>query len=153
MNTTKPYSILDELMVSPPTHNIEHQCSTNTATSTASSISHPLSAMTTTTTLLTHSCNKLLTPLLQHASILDKCHDNIIFGKVNIRVPLPPVYIREVWNYSQAKAENIEYATSNFNWKSKLCTDIQRNAELSIIKIVEEHLTFRYVCVLPHHDV
>ena len=49
-------------------------------------------------------------------SIFDKCHHNIIFGKVNIRVPLPPVYIREVWNYSQANEENIKYAISNFNW-------------------------------------
>ena len=46
----------------------------------------------------------------------DKCHQNIIFGKVNICVPLSPVYIREVWNYSQANVENIKYAISNFNW-------------------------------------
>ena len=49
-------------------------------------------------------------------SIFDKCHHNIIFGKANIRVPLPPVYIREVWNYSQANVENIKYVISNFNW-------------------------------------
>ena len=49
-------------------------------------------------------------------SIFDKCHHNIIFGKANIRVPLPPVYISEVWNYSQANVENIKYAISNFNW-------------------------------------
>ena len=49
-------------------------------------------------------------------SIFDKCHYNIIFGKVKICVPLPPGYIREVWNYSQANMEYIVYATSNFNW-------------------------------------
>ena len=49
-------------------------------------------------------------------SIFDNCHHNIIFGKVNIPVPLPPVYIREVWNYIQANVENIKYAMSNFNW-------------------------------------
>ena len=49
-------------------------------------------------------------------SIFDKCHRNIIFGKVNIRVSLPPVYIREVWNHSQANVENIKYAISNFYW-------------------------------------
>ena len=49
-------------------------------------------------------------------SIFDKCHHNNIFSKVNICVPLPPVYIREVWNYSQANVENIKYAISNFNW-------------------------------------
>ena len=49
-------------------------------------------------------------------SIFDKCHHSIIFGKVNVCVPLLPVYIRQVWNYSQASVENIEYAISNFNW-------------------------------------
>ena len=40
----------------------------------------------------------------------------IIFAKVNIRVPLPPAYICEVWNYSKANVENIKYAISNSNW-------------------------------------
>ena len=48
-------------------------------------------------------------------SIFDKCHHNINFGKVNILVPLSLVYIREVWNYSQANVENIKYAISNVN--------------------------------------
>ena len=48
--------------------------------------------------------------------IFNKCHHNIIFGKVNIRVQLPPAYIRKVCNYSQANMENIKYAISNFNW-------------------------------------
>ena len=48
-------------------------------------------------------------------SIFDKCYHNIIFDKVNIRVTLPPVYIHEVWNYSQANVENVKYAISNYN--------------------------------------
>ena len=43
-------------------------------------------------------------------------HHNIIFGKVNVCVPFPPVYILEVSNYSQTNVENIKYAISNFNW-------------------------------------
>ena len=48
--------------------------------------------------------------------LMFQCHHNIIFGKVNNLVPLPPVYIREVSNYSQANVENNKYVTSNFNW-------------------------------------
>ena len=48
--------------------------------------------------------------------IFDKCYYNIIFGKVNIRVPLPPVNIHEVLNYSQAIVENMKHAISNFSW-------------------------------------
>ena len=49
-------------------------------------------------------------------SIFDKCYHNIIFSKSNIRVPLPLVYISEVWNYCQGNVENIKNAISNFNW-------------------------------------
>ena len=65
-------------------------------------------------------------------SIFDKCHDNIIFGKINIRVPLPPVYVREVWDYSQADVENIKKAIYNFNWS--------RAFENLLIDVQVEHL-------------
>ena len=48
--------------------------------------------------------------------IFDKCHHNFIFGKVNISVSRPPVYIRDVCNYGQANVENSKYAQCNFNW-------------------------------------
>ena len=49
-------------------------------------------------------------------SIFDNCHHNIIYGKINIRVPLPPTYVREVWDYQKANVENIKKAISNFDW-------------------------------------
>ena len=49
-------------------------------------------------------------------SIFDKCHHNIIFGKINIRVPLPPAYVLEIWDYSQANVEMTKKAISNFKW-------------------------------------
>ena len=36
-------------------------------------------------------------------SVFDKCHHNIIYGKINIRVPLSPTYVREVWDYKNSK--------------------------------------------------
>ena len=46
----------------------------------------------------------------------EKCHHNIIYGKINIRVPLHPVYIHKVRDYSKANIENINKAISNFSW-------------------------------------
>ena len=46
-------------------------------------------------------------------SIFDKCHHNIIYGKINTRVPLPPTYVREVWDYEKANIENVRKAISN----------------------------------------
>ena len=32
---------------------------------------------------------------------------NIIYNKFDISVPLPPKYVREIWDYSKAGVENI----------------------------------------------
>ena len=53
-------------------------------------------------------------------SIFDKCHHTIIFGKVNVHVPLAPVCFHEVWNNSQANVEKIKDVISNFNWSQVL---------------------------------
>ena len=34
-------------------------------------------------------------------SMVKKCHHNIIHCKIDIRVSLPPVYVREVWDYNK----------------------------------------------------
>ena len=47
--------------------------------------------------------------------IFDKCHQ-IIYGEINTRVPLPPPYVREVWDYEKANIENIKKEISNFDW-------------------------------------
>ena len=49
-------------------------------------------------------------------SIFEKCHHNIIFGKIDIRVPFLPAYVHEVWDYSKANAKNIKKVISSFNW-------------------------------------
>ena len=48
-------------------------------------------------------------------SMFKKCHHNIIHGKIDIRVPLPPAYVCDVWDYNKANVENIKKAISNFN--------------------------------------
>ena len=62
LDTTRPYSIIDELMDSPPTHHTKYQHSTNTITFTIfSTVSHPLSTMATTTT---HSTINITGPIV-----------------------------------------------------------------------------------------
>ena len=49
-------------------------------------------------------------------SLYEKCHHNLIYGKINLNVPLPPPYIREVWEYKNAKVENIQRSVSGIDW-------------------------------------
>ena len=51
------------------------------------------------------------------ASLFDKNHQNIICGKTNICIPLAPVFICEVWNYSKAVVQNIQKAILDFSWR------------------------------------
>ena len=48
--------------------------------------------------------------------MLDKCHHNIIFGKLSFKIPLPPPYTREVWNYGKANVEGIQRSISGVEW-------------------------------------
>ena len=48
-------------------------------------------------------------------SIFDKCH-HIIYGKISICLPLPPTYVREVWDYKKGNIENTKKVISNFGW-------------------------------------
>ena len=50
-------------------------------------------------------------------SLFEKCHHNTIFGKVSIRIPLLPSYVRQVLDYSSANAKNIQKAVRNFDCK------------------------------------
>ena len=65
-------------------------------------------------------------------SIFERCHYNIIVGKTDIFVPLPPPYLREVWDYSETNAENIKKAISSFNW-NKAFENLSIDAEVELL--------------------
>ena len=41
-------------------------------------------------------------------SVFKKCHNNIIHGKIDIRVPLPPAYVREICDHNKENVGNIK---------------------------------------------
>ena len=41
---------------------------------------------------------------------------HLLYGKIDIRVPLPPKYVGDVWGYSKADVQNIKKSIKNFNW-------------------------------------
>ena len=50
-------------------------------------------------------------------SLFEKCHHNIIFGKINIRILLPRTYVRQMWDYSSGNTNNVQKAVRNFDWE------------------------------------
>ena len=51
-------------------------------------------------------------------SLSSSCHHDIIYGKINFRVPLPPPHFRTVWDYKNADAISIQSTVENFNWQN-----------------------------------
>ena len=158
MRTTKPFSILDELLASPPIHN-----TTNTGKSTTSSTTtHPLYCIITTTV---HSIISTTNPTLalRHqpcATILNTStttpppphtSHNTSFSPIH---PHPPstTTVKSKFTPFDTQSKQLpltfHFIPSHPNYISKLklpmhitklCSDIQHNAQLSVIKIIEEH--------------
>ena len=41
-------------------------------------------------------------------SLFEKCHHNIVYGKIDFKIPIPLRYMREVWDYKNASAESMQ---------------------------------------------
>ena len=41
-------------------------------------------------------------------SLFENCHHNVAYGKTDFKIPIPPPYMREVWDYKNDGAESIE---------------------------------------------
>ena len=158
VHTTKPFSILDELMASPPTHN-----SANTNTFTISStISHPLTLMITTTSHSTIST-------INHSStIRHQTAATILFTSITPPLqtsykisPLPINTNPRSTTTAKSKTTPSDIQSYHlpftFNFISnhpsyipqlklsmilaKICIDINRDVEQFIIRIEKERLT------------
>ena len=63
------------------------------------------------------SNTKIITESGVEKSLFDKCHHNLIFGKMNFKIPLPPPYKREIWDYGKANVDGINRSIKDFNWR------------------------------------
>ena len=49
-------------------------------------------------------------------SLFEKCLYNIVYGKIDFKIPIPPPFMREVWAYKNASTESIQCSVSNIDW-------------------------------------
>ena len=66
--------------------------------------------------LLFTTYNKFLCNVGVEQTIYNKCNHNIIYGLLNLNIPLPPPYYREVWDYKNTGPVCIQRAISLVNW-------------------------------------
>ena len=72
-----------------------------------------------------------------HSSLDDDCQHQIIHGKLNISVPIPPPYKRKVWYYAKAQKDKIKSAIANVDWPSMFSgLDVDKMTHLFTSKCV-----------------
>ena len=54
-----------------------------------------------------------------HPSLDEYCQHQIVYGKVNVRLPPPPPYHRKIWDYPMANDRAIIDAITSIDWQSK----------------------------------
>ena len=60
--------------------------------------------------------SKLLCDVGIEQTIYNKCHHNIIYGSLNLHIPFPPTYYREVWDYKNTDPVCTQRTISLVNW-------------------------------------
>ena len=51
-----------------------------------------------------------------HSSLFPRCHHQIIYAKINLKIYYPAPYEKLVWDYSKANITNIRKSLSQINW-------------------------------------
>ena len=50
-----------------------------------------------------------------HSSLHEKCHHQIIYSKLNLKIEYPPPYIRKIWDYNRTETDSINRSIEIFD--------------------------------------
>ena len=64
-----------------------------------------------------------------HLSLHQKCHHQIIYDKLNLKIHYPPPYEREIWHYKYANIDLIQRAI-NYNLWERFLTETNVNEKV-----------------------
>ena len=53
-------------------------------------------------------------------SLHPRCHHQIVYGKLNFRIPPPPPSERTIWHYNRADLDGLQRSLKNFPWEHHL---------------------------------
>ena len=84
--------------------------------------------------------NKLLSDVGVEQIIYNKRHHNIIYGSLNLKIPLPPPYYRKVWDYKSTDPVCIQREISLVNWNgvfsNKTADEKVKKSQQHLIKYI-----------------
>ena len=65
-------------------------------------------------------------------SLDPKCHHQIIYGKINIKIPPPPPIDRHMWYYDKANTDAIKRSMTSFPWVEQFRLNSDTNWQVKI---------------------
>ena len=67
-----------------------------------------------------------------HLSLHEKCHHQIIYSKLNLRIEYPPPYIRKIWDYDRSETDSLNRSIEILDWSSLFSgKNVHEQVELS----------------------
>ena len=67
-------------------------------------------------------------------SLDSKCHHQIIYGKINYKIPPPPPSERKIWHYHQANTDAIRRSMTSFPWAQQLSLNTNPNWQVKTFR-------------------
>ena len=86
-----------------------------------------------------------------HPSLHHSCHHEIIYGNLDLNVPLAPIYSRRVWHYSRADHDKMRASLDSIDWDREFdlnYTDVCRQA--SFLSEVVRNIACNFI---PYDDI
>ena len=79
-----------------------------------------------------------------------KQNHQIVFAKLNLKVPYPPPYEREVWHFKKAKTDHIKKVINGFFWDTSF-TNLDINDKVYLFnKTTKIYFQISYLMKLLH---
>ena len=69
-----------------------------------------------------------------HPTLHSKCHQQIIYAKLNLKIEYPPPYTRKIWNYRRSETELINCSIESFD-SSKLFSRKNVHEQIELFNI------------------
>ena len=94
--------------------------------------------------LLFTSNRNLINSSRVEMSLFEKCHHNTVYGKIDFKIPIPPPYIRKVWDCKNASAESIQRSVSS-NHRDFLFRGKSINKKVDILNECFKNIFHKFV--------
>ena len=84
-----------------------------------------------------------------HPTLYNKCHHQIIYAKLCLKIYFPPSYRRKVWHYNRAQGDLVQKTIAHFDW-DRAFTNLSVNDQVELFEITLLNIFRNFI---PHETI